>query len=98
MDRLLTVLGLLRASTAAPQDPFAVERRAERRFTPAQLPLDQLVPGYRRNAVAAKAVMRCLGAHVSLDPAMAAAVHDLIGRVEAVSDQGRPGQASVPST
>ena len=98
VDRLLTVLGLLRASTAAPPDPFAVERRAERRFTPAQLPLDQLVPGYRRNAVAAKAVMRCLGAHVSLDPAMAAAVHDLIGRVEAASDQGRPGQASVPST
>ena len=97
VDRLLTVLGLLRVSTAATEDPFAVERRAERRFTPAQLPLEQLVPGYRHNAAAAKAVMRCLRAHASLDPAMAAAVHDLIARVEAASDQGRPGQASVPS-
>ena len=60
VDRLLTVLGLVRANTAAPQDPFAVERRPERRFSPAQLPLDQLV-------------------------------------VEAASDQGRPGQTSVPS-
>ena len=97
VDRLLTVLGLLRANTAAPQDPFAVERRAERRFTPAQLPWTSWCRDTATMRPRPTAVMRCLRAHASLDPAMAAAVHDLIGRVEAASDQGRPGQASVPS-
>jgi hypothetical protein len=57
-----------------PRDPFAVERRAERRL-PALAPLlERFCPGYGRDVEAAAALLAWLEAHTPVPPAMAAAV------------------------
>jgi hypothetical protein len=65
-----------RAGGTGKQDVFAVERGAERRFG-ARVPLAAMVPGYGRNREAALAILAWLDAHVSIDPALAAAIREL---------------------
>ena len=57
-----------------------MERGAERRFGPDVLPLAELVPGYERNGEAAATLLRLLVTHTDVDPAMAAALRDLVDR------------------
>lgn len=78
VDRVLTVLELSGAGTAPRQDAFAIERGAERRFTPGQLPLASMLPGYEHNREAAAAVLGWLVAHTEVDPVMVAAVRGLL--------------------
>ena len=85
VDRWVTVLGLLGLGRGPQQDVFAVERGAERRFGPDVLPLAELLPGYERNGEAAATLLRLLEAHVDLDPAMAAAVRELVDRSRAAA-------------
>ena len=78
VDRVLTVLELSGAGTAPRQDAFAIERGAEGRFTPEQLPLASMLPGYEHNREAAAAVLGWLVAHTDVDPVMVAAVRELL--------------------
>ena len=70
VDRWVTILGLLGLGSGPQQDVFAIDRGAERRFAPDLLPLADLVPGYERNAHAARTLLGLLERHVELDPAM----------------------------
>lgn len=76
VDRLLTYLELATAG-AARQDPFAVERGAERRFPPDVLPLSRIVLGYDRNRDAAIAILEWLEARAGVDAKLAAEIRRL---------------------
>jgi hypothetical protein len=76
VDRVLTIAGL-QAGGADRQDVFAVERGAERRFG-AGVPLAAMVPGYDRNREAALAILVWLEAHADVDPALGAAIRELL--------------------
>jgi hypothetical protein len=76
VDRVLTIADL-HPGGAGRQDVFAVERGAERRFG-AGVPLAAMVPGYGGNREAALAILAWLEAHAGVDPALAAAIRDLV--------------------
>ncbi|HZQ80591.1 MAG TPA: hypothetical protein VFB25_01290 [Gaiellaceae bacterium] len=81
VDRVLTIAGLL-ARSADQQDPFAVERGAERRFG-TDVPLAAMVPGYDRNPEAALAILDWIEAHTNVDAPLVAAIrrlHQAAGR------------------
>ncbi len=77
VDRLLTFLELTEHGAPPRQDPFVVERGAEKRFGAELLPLASFVPGYQRNREAATAMLVWLEARADVDPALAAAIRDL---------------------
>jgi hypothetical protein len=81
IDRVLTFLDLTGRAAVARQDPFAVERGAERRFPPELLPLTAMVPGYEHNAEAALAILEWLEARVEVSPILASAIRELAQRV-----------------
>lgn len=83
IDRVLTFLDLTGRAAVARQDPFAVERGAERRFSREVLPLAAMVPGYERNAEAALAILEWLEARVEVSPVLACAVRELAQLVDA---------------
>ena len=89
VDRLLTFLDLTGGGVSAAQDPFAVERGAERRFPPELLPLAPMVPGYERNREATLAILDWLEARVEVPPPLASAIYELAARVEARVTDGR---------
>jgi len=80
VDRLLTFLDLTEGGVGAAQDPFAVERGAERRFPGELLPLAAIVPGYERNGEAALAILEWLEARADVSPALADAIRELAAR------------------
>ncbi|MGZ4338241.1 MAG: hypothetical protein ACXVH1_38040 [Solirubrobacteraceae bacterium] len=83
VDRLLTFLDLTGRASKPRQDPFAVERGAETRFTPEQLPLATMVPGYGRNDDAALAILEWLESRAEVDRALADAIRRLAREVSA---------------
>jgi hypothetical protein len=85
IDRLLTYLDLTGQAAVPAQDPFAVERGAERRFSADVLPLSAMVTGYERNREAALAILEWLEARVEVSPVLADAIRDLALRVLAAS-------------
>jgi hypothetical protein len=80
IDRLLTYLDLSGQAASARQDPFAVERGAERRFPPAVLPLATMVTGYESNVEAALAILEWLEARVDVSSVLAEAIRGLAQR------------------
>ena len=76
VDRLLTYLGLTTPGSAR-QDPFALERGAEKRFGPDVLPLSEIVLGYDRNREAALAILEWLEARIEVDQTLAAEIRRL---------------------
>ena len=74
IDRLLTWLDLTGAATGPRQDPFAVERGAERRLS---IPFDEFMTGYTSNRGAALALLEWLEPRAEVDPTLAAAIRDL---------------------
>jgi hypothetical protein len=74
VDRLMTYLDLTGQSTRERQDPFAVERGAERRL---EAPFAELVPGYERNREAALAMLAWLEERVEVDPTLARKIREL---------------------
>lgn len=79
VDRVLDFLDLTEGSTVARQDPFAVERGAERRVAPGAVPLASFAPGYERNADAALAILEWLEARVEVNRSLATAIRRLAG-------------------
>ena len=68
VDSLMTYLDLTGQSSRERQDPFAVERGAERRL---EAPFTELVPGYDKNREAALAMLAWLEERVEVDPTLA---------------------------
>ncbi len=83
VDRLLTFLDLTGHASKPRQDPFAVERGAETRFTPEQLPLAAMVTGYQWNDDAALAILEWLESRVEVNEALADAIRRLAREVRA---------------
>jgi hypothetical protein len=74
VDRLMTYLDLTGQTSRERQDPFAVERGAERRL---EAPFADLVPGYERNREAALAMLAWLEERVEVDPTLARKIREL---------------------
>jgi hypothetical protein len=74
IDRLLTYLDLTGEATAPRQDPFAVERGAERRVSVA---LGTFIQGYDRNRESALAILDWLEPRAEVDATLAAAIRSL---------------------
>lgn len=79
VERLLTYLELTGAAGAR-QDEFVIERGVERRFSPEDLPLAQMVPGYDRNPEAALAILEWLEARVEVPATLAREIRRLSTR------------------
>jgi hypothetical protein len=88
VDRWVTILGLLGLGNGPQQDVFVIDRGVERRFGPDLLPLADLVPGYERNAHAARTLLGLLERHVELDPGMLAAVRDVLAQADGAAAGG----------
>jgi hypothetical protein len=80
VDRLLTYLDLTGEAVSERQDPFAVERGAERRFGPNTPGLAELVPGYEHNREAALALLDWLETRAEVDATLAGAIRELAAR------------------
>lgn len=74
VDRVLEIAASIETPTTAPVDPFAPERRVERRLPVTAQRLAMFVQGYDRTPQSARAVLAWLDEHVDVDPAMRAAV------------------------
>jgi hypothetical protein len=77
IDRLLAFLDLTGEAHGPRQDPFAVERGAERRVS---IPLGAFVQGYDRNRESALAILDCLESRADVDASLAAEIRDLAAR------------------
>jgi hypothetical protein len=86
IDRLLTYLDVTGAAGRPRQDPFAVERGAERRFGRDALPFAAMVPGYERNREAALAILEWLEARTEVSGALAGEIRTLAERVRECRD------------
>jgi hypothetical protein len=75
LDRVLVIAGL-DPGTGGPQDVFAVERGAERRFGE-RLPLAAMAAGYGRNREAALAILEWLEEHAGVDRSLAHAIREI---------------------
>ncbi|GAA3762788.1 hypothetical protein [Micromonospora maritima] len=75
-------LALLRLTTPAGhrRDPFDPSRRVEQAYPPEVLPLAELVPGYRHNRAAARAMFHWLESRFPIDPGIGEPIRDLLGR------------------
>ena len=78
VDRVLALLRLTESEPASRRDPFDPSRRAEQAFPPEVLPLGEMIPGYDANAAAAAAMLAWLRDRFDVDPAIGAAIDDLI--------------------
>lgn len=84
VDRILHVVDLSDEDGVTRQDLFARERGVEFQHRVHDLPLAAMVPGYGHNGAAARAVLTWLQRHCTahLDPALLAAVEELLEEVE----------------
>jgi hypothetical protein len=80
VDRLLQFLELDRESAEERQDPFAIERGAERRFPADVHTLARMVTGYAGNGVAALAILEWLEERADVNAQLAAAIRTLARR------------------
>ena len=79
LDRLIELVDVLGRAAGARQDPFSVERAAERRLDASVLPLAELAPGYEHNRDAAIAMLDVLEGLAPVDARMAGAIRELAG-------------------
>lgn len=77
VDRLLYFLELQGNSAEQRQDPFAIERGAERRFSADVIPLAQIVTGYGRNREAALAILQWIEERMEVNAELAGAIRKL---------------------
>ncbi|WP_130011233.1 hypothetical protein [Serinicoccus sediminis] len=78
VDRVLALVRLDPASRLDHPDRFESTRRIEQADLPTDLPLPRMVPGYERNADAARAVLGWLTTHHATDPAITRAIRQLL--------------------
>ncbi|GAA4601739.1 hypothetical protein GCM10023107_57780 [Actinoplanes octamycinicus] len=76
------VIALLRLSEGEPpyRDLFDPSRRVERTYPPQLLPLAEMVPGYRGNAAAARAILDWLGARFPIPAPLGARIEELLSK------------------
>jgi hypothetical protein len=79
VDRVLELIARVETETPAQRDVFANERRVEQRYPIETRHLPQFVPGYDRSPQSAAAILTWLEQHFDVNPAMARAIHELIG-------------------
>jgi hypothetical protein len=77
VDQVLTIAELTDPGAPPRQDAFGIERSADQRFDPTDLPLAAMVPGYEHNRAAASVMLDWLVARVDVPPAMASAIRRL---------------------
>lgn len=78
VDRLLELVELRGATGGVDRDPFAIERRVERRLPKLVSELSSFAAGYGRSATSAAAILSFLDRHFAVDPAMRAAIRELL--------------------
>lgn len=77
VDRVLDLVELREAPSAASRDPFSAERRFEERF-PAVVPsLASFIQGYDATPRSARAILKWLASRFDVNAAMAAAIESL---------------------
>jgi hypothetical protein len=76
VDRVLALLRLDPTRRWRQRDPFEATRRVESSF--GDVPLPAMVPGYDANRAAAHATLGWLAAHYDIDPALVAAIRELL--------------------
>lgn len=81
VDRVLDLYGL-KAEPDNQGDPFAPERRVERRFPELAGTLAQFNQGYERSPQSASAILDYLDTNYALNPAIVAAIRELLDRRE----------------
>lgn len=77
VDRLLRFLELQTESSTQRQDPFAIERGAERRFSAGVIPLARMVTGYGGNREAALAILMWIEERSEVNARLADAIRRL---------------------
>jgi lincosamide nucleotidyltransferase len=81
VDRVVELASALEKSTQPQmEDPFAPERRFERRYPQTARHLPAFVQGYEHNAESALAILLFLEQHFEVHPAMSAAIRQLCAR------------------
>lgn len=81
VDQILALERLNPATVWSQPDPFDATRRAERVISDQQLPLHQMIPGYRHNARAAATSLHWLRRVHEPEPAIVTAIQELINDV-----------------
>jgi lincosamide nucleotidyltransferase len=77
VDRVLELTALLEPAHGAAPDPFARERRFERRHPNTAQRLPAFMQGYSQNRASALAILDFLEEHFAVSPAMSAAIREL---------------------
>lgn len=80
IDHVLELTAYLESAQGATEDPFARERRYERRYPQTAQHLPAFMQGYSRNAESALALLQFLEQHFEINPAMSAAIRELCNR------------------
>lgn len=80
IDHVLELTAYLESARSASEDPFAKERRYERRYPQTARHLPSFMQGYSRNAESALALLQFLEQHFEINPAMSAAIQQLCTR------------------
>lgn len=79
VDRVLELCATIEREAQAVGDPFALERRFERRYPESARALPEFMQGYDRNVRSAQAILAFLESHFPVDPAMKRAILGLCG-------------------
>lgn len=77
VDRVLDLAALVEEEQPACPDPFAQERRFERRFPQTAVYLPQFIQGYGKSPESARAILHFLDDHFELNPALKQAIEEL---------------------
>jgi lincosamide nucleotidyltransferase len=80
VDRVLELTAYIETARGATEDPFARERRYERRYPQTAQYLPTFLQGYSRNAESALALLQFLEQHFEVNPAISAAIRALCAR------------------
>lgn len=77
VDRILELTATLETAQPAPADPFAPERRFERRFPQTAQQLGAYMQGYERTRESAEAILAFLEQRFEVNPAIARRIREL---------------------
>ncbi len=80
INHVLGLTAYLETAQSATEDPFAAERRYERRYPQTAQHLPAFMQGYSRNAESALALLQFLEQHFEVNPAMSARIRELCNR------------------
>jgi lincosamide nucleotidyltransferase len=88
VDHVLELAASLETAQGSTEDPFARERRYERRYPQAAQYLPAFIQGYNKNAESALAILLFLEQHFEVNPAMSAAIREVCTQVMKKAESG----------